>query len=478
MNVVLIQPPDPPRGFSEEYQLESESRHLSPDWDLLSLAAFLRRRTQFYPHYLDTRLLFDLRKDLIGAIQEIGAVDFAIVKANCLSLGPVAAVLDILKRYFPKIKTVICGEYPSQFPEKAAIMPRVDYALAGDPELIFQALCRHISFPQRLKMIKGLIVGQSGLTTEPQWLRNLAPLHLPTWDDLFVNAYRSGFRKHTLHFHMRISRGHSHTPSDRAAPAMNEPLRIWNLDRLAAFVKESAAHRVSQIIFTDPPGVWTQGRLEAWCQSLKRINNFQPWRFQTLPMDLDESQLDLLIASGCSEVNLVFPSCRPEVLSRYGCEIYRKDIFHIITELQRADIKTRAHFWLGGPEESSGEARRVLHMIRSLNYIPYALHPFPFHLDSFLYRESCMEQTPHIDEWVDWAANPWLIKQPAPFWRGEGAVSLINNDARCIHNRMKHSPRRWLYRFGKYIQNTLWYQQMEESVHGALARYRESHSTT
>lgn len=475
MNVLLIQPPDPAQGFNEEYQVEPAFRHLSPDWDLLCMMAFIRKRTQFFPHYIDTRLFFDLRKDLLNAIREIGSTRFAVVKTTCLSLGPVAAVLDILKRYHPEIHTVICGEYPSQFPDKAAIMPRVDYALSGDPEPIFQALLRHHDFPQRLRIIKGLIRGNSGESAKPQWLKNLHTLYLPTWDDVFINAYQSGFRNPKLHFHIRLSRGHSHTPADRAAPSMSEPLRTWDINRLAHFVKESAGRRVSQVIMTDPPGFWTQGRLEAWCQSLKRINNYQPWRLQLLPVNLDDDQLELLAASACAEVNFVFPNCRQDLLDRYGCEINRKEIARMVRELQARDIFVRAHFWLGGPEDPQPDPRRITNMIKALDFLPYSLHPFPFHLDSFLYRELKNEHSPHIDQWVEWASNPWLIEQPAPYWNGPSEIESVNRQAHVIHQTMKRSPARLFSKFAKTLQYQPWYRSIENLLLDTFAAKQRSH---
>lgn len=215
MIVVLIEPPDSPPAVREKSGAERHSRSVAPPLAMLCVQAYLRQHTRHFCHVLDCRIYSDVERDLPAALGAIENPSVVVVNTRTLGLGETAAVLDIVKRRLPRAVTAICGPFPSRFPQHAAVLTQADYALAGDPEPILRNLLDYADVPQRLRRIPGLLArGQPEVV--PYWLPDLKSLSLPDWNSFFWGAYQSGLTHQPLQAEMRLSRGHTHTPADRA----------------------------------------------------------------------------------------------------------------------------------------------------------------------------------------------------------------------------------------------------------------------
>jgi hypothetical protein len=471
MNILLIQPPDPalPDGWPPSNQAEEGA--FSPPWNLLCLRAYLFERTRHIGHLLDARLYSNLEIHLREAIAAIPPPRLAVVNTSTIGLGQTSAVLEIIHRYFPGTRALVVGDHPSQYPEHALIS-REDFAAAGDPEPILRSLLDYMDVPQRLERTPGLLY-RNRPPTEPYWLPSLKGLALPGWDGIFWPAYARGPAPGWIRAELRLSRGHTHLTTDRACGGHREPLREHLLDQVALSMQKSLGAGVNEIFVADPPGYWTLPRLSRWCSALTRCHNMQMWSLQLLPANLKPETVDLLKDNQCRRVEFVIPSSDAETLERYHCTVTPRDLVHTVELLARAGIRSHLRFWLGGPEEPRGEVERVVRAIRTLGYCSYTLAPYPFRMDAPVYEELAdVEGTPTLEEWIQWARDPWLTQRPLPCYGGEPRARYIAREITRIQATIGRSPGHLLKKMARHLVARNWIEVMEQKAAGFLARYR------
>ncbi len=441
----------------------SSARPLSSPWPLLCLRAFLLQRTRHLCTLVDCRLFSLLEQELVEAVR-FSMSDVAVVNTQTAGLGEAAAIFDILKRRFPDIVTVACGEYPSQFPEHAASLPRTDFALSGDPEPILRDLLDRLDTPQRLSKVPGL-----GLTGQPAkeayWLSDLRSLSLPDWEGVFWNAYKPD-ENESCKVVTRLSRGHTRYPADRAFGGYREPLRIWPMERFASAMQKCPPHGIGEVLLDDPPGFWTPERLQRWCRTLTSIRNVQPWALRLLPTHLTDDTLLLLAQSLCRRVEFLFPSCDPDLLRRHGCVIGAKDLASTLSMLEERGIAVHLRFWMGGPEESTGETSRVLHTIRQLACRSYSLEAFPLQLDAPVCEENGSSISGLLEEWLRWTVDPWMLERPSTLWGGRESAVALADAFTHIERSVRRSPLRLLRTAWTSLRGRNWISYMEERAVG------------
>lgn len=439
MNVLLIQPPDPVDLHFRSSYPDDEPDTLTPFWDILCLRQFLHDHTRHVCHLADCQFFHDLAAELITAARAVPQPRIFAVYTHALALGEAMAVLDVLKRAFPDDKTVVFGPYPSRFPELAADLPRADFALAGDPEPILRNLLDHLDQPSRLNNVPGLLFAGCR-EKKAYWLDHLKSLSLPDWKGIFWKAYA---HHSVCRAQACMSRGHPRTPADQAFGGFNEPLRVWPMERVARTVNQGAHQGLSEIFFTDPPGFWTPERLAEWCLALKSTRSSRPWGLRMLPTWLPRASVSMMASTQCRRVEFIFPSTHPKTLRDYGCVIKPWQLRETLRTLERNRIRAVVRFWLKGPVEDEREHRWVVRLMASLGYPPSILEPFPLHFDSPLYRAHTEDPgIVRIEDWRQWALNPWFARKPVPLWRGEDDREAMLQTLERIDARLRGDPRR------------------------------------
>ncbi len=448
--------------------LRGNSVLFSPPWNLLCLRSYLHERTRHICSLIDCRLYTNLEKELCEAISTVAKPRLAVINTLSLALGQTAAVLEIIKRQFADVRTVLCGQHPSQFPNHVGDIPRVDWALTGDPEPILRNLLDFMDMEPRLRRIPGLTIPGSRMA-EPAWLDDLKSLSLPDWQGVFWGAYRVGPDGMTCRMQARLSRGQTHEPSDRAYGSAYQPIRFWPMDRVAGAIQKCGHIGVNEVFFTDPPGIWTPERLTQWCHALLTVHNTQSWGFQILPTLLTDGTVENLQTTLCHRIEYIFPSCDPAILKHYGCILGPRDLSQMIDKLQNAGIHVHMRFWVGGPEERHGEAHRIIQTIRSLGFRSYSLHPFPYNLDAPIFQEHSESTATHVDDWIAWSRDPWIIKQPVPIWGGPMAVNEITARIEQIVKAVHRHPGRWIKTLAHKLLSRNWIVLAEDKAMGLLS---------
>jgi len=440
----------------------------APPWSILCLRAYVLERTRHTCIFLDCRQYTHLEKEFIEAVKTVPSPRLLVVNATTENIGQASAILEMAKRHFPETRTVLFGSYPSAFPDHAVNLPWADYALAGDPEPILRNLLDYMDVERRLQRVPGLVIPRVQSAT-PYWLTDLKSLSMPDWHGLFWSAYQVGANRGTCRAEMKLSRGHSHCPSDRIFGGMDEPLRTWPLDRAAMTLLKCAHLGVTEVFLTDPPGIWTVERLSQWCKALRMVRNSQPWGLRLLPTFIDDETLADMEFTMCRRVEFVYPSCDPDILKQYGCTIEPAHLAAMMTVMKEYNIQTVVRFLVGGPEESKPEELRIQQTIASLNYCRYVMQSMPLVFDAPLYRAfGSQPGTPRPDEWLQWTIHPWIEEKPVCLWGGKEALSRIEDIMQDAHSAIQHSWKRIFRGLFSRVLTTNWILAAEDRAVGLL----------
>ena len=430
----------------------------------MCLQAYIRKHTRHLCELVDCRLMHDLEAELVSYINGMPPPRMVVVNATCESLAEVTAVLDIVKRNFPKIRTVLCGAFPSAFPQQIAEIPWVDFALIGDPEPILRNLLDYIDVEQRLRRTPGLYL-PSAPTPKPYWLPKLHGLALPNWDDHFLSGYREGAYASGCRAGIRTTRGHSRAPLDDAYGGMDEPLRQWPLDRVASFVSRCSHTEVSEVLLVDPPGYWSESILANWTQHLRNARNGQSWGVMLHPMALPESLIIEMQETKCHRVDFIFPTCDRELLREQGIVTDWREISGTMEMLSSMGIRVYPRFWVGGPSSARGDAARIAQTILRFRRVDYSVEPMPCQLDSPLYVNHCDQSgAPSLQDWIGWARDPWSKERPTPLWGDETALADLKKELRTIDKALQKNPRMAWTRMKRRFRSRNWIEVLEQKA--------------
>ncbi|HEY8241800.1 MAG TPA: hypothetical protein VIH35_10155 [Kiritimatiellia bacterium] len=468
--VLLVQPPDPPMPVVPLDSTYGERVRYVPPWNLQCLRAYLLNKTRHSCAFIDCRLFSDLEANFVETIRQVAGPPVLVVNTSCAGLGQAIGVIEIAKTNFPDARIILCGQFPSEFPDKAAQVPHVDFALAGDPEPILRNVLDSLGISNRLSRLPGLIHPGSR-DNSASWLPDLLGLTLPDWQGIFWPAYEASPTTTGGRAKVRLSRGQTGAPIDRALGHVHEPFRAWPLARVAACLQRCAHLGIVEVFVADAPGFWTVDRIKAWCTVLRDERNRQAWAFQMPPLDLDAETATLLYSAGCRRVEILMPSSSPGMLERFGCNTDPGVVDRLVRCFQATGIAPKVCFWLGNPEEQPGEAKRVIAMIGRLGFCPFSLRAFPFNFDSPFYAEQPRDvEHPTIDTWLNWARHPWTEEKPLPVWGGALAQMRTTQAIDAIERAVSKSPTRRLRRMFNTIRSRNWILEMENAALSFLAQ--------
>ncbi len=409
MYVVLIQPPV---ALANEVQVAPREPPVPP-WDLICLHSYLLNRTRHQSIFFDARVHPAWRDALeLQLPYDCQQVVF-VVRARAFEWPAALRVLQAVAERAPQAMRVLCGPLATACPEACARRPEVDAVIAGDPELTLRTLLENRHSTSRLRTVPGLAL--NGGTTTPVWTSDLTHLPAPAWERLPWREYTT-FAQGGLRALMRLSRGHPGQPADRAVGGVTEPLRLFELDRMATSFGKAAHLGVVETLVVDPPGLWTSDRLRAWCQALCDMRNTHPWSLQLLPHILSEEECALMLDAGCRRVELIIPSPRPAELSRYGVHAELRTLHTAVRSMALSGLEVLLRGWVGGPGEGRTERADWLRLLGRLDYPPVRFQPFPLAFDAPIMHEP--EHAHHVSDLASWVAQVDATEEPVMAWEG------------------------------------------------------------
>lgn len=463
MKVLLIDLPEQFGRYASPSELFKEHPCFCPDWDLLCLQSFIRERTGYLADYIDARLFRDLEVNLHSALEASAPFSAAMARVTAATIGQAVAVLDTVKAHYPSCASIVFGPFATQFPMRALALPRVDYAIAGDPEPVVKPLLSNLGRPRYIPRIEGLAVRGQQTAPTPKFVRDLSELKTPEIDEVFWPAYTPADGSPNCELALRIARGNSPSPIDHRLPYNEEPRRLWPLDRIAALVQKTLAVGIQRVYIDEPVGAWTDAMLKQWTSALISKRNSQTWGFKCLPGMLDDYTMDRLEQAYCGFVHLLIPSTRRDVLQALSRPHTPLLVRRCMQRFKEYGIQPHVQFLLDGPDAPRSEARRVIRWLRALGYPPFHLSLHPLHPESNLFERVGEARQNSILESLDaWSRNPWLSVPPSVAWSGPEGEKRFTRMKRRIYRAVKTSPVHWCNTAYSMIRSRNWIRSFED----------------
>lgn len=471
----LIQPGEPPPPVLPIDAAGGRTIRFAPAWDLLCLQAFILDRTGYTCSLVDIRLHDSIAK----AFAEGGAGHATTPFANMMAviytttqhLGPVADVIRYLRTEHPDMAITLFGPHVNAYPESLDQLPKVDFGLRGDPEQILRHLLDALDVPHRQRLIPGLI--RPGEPSKPpHWMKDLRGLSLPDWQTAHWQDYFQDSGMRGAHVEARLSRGHPGTPADQPWGGKDEPLRVWAMDRMARTLQKCRGQAIEEVFFQDPPGFWSDETLKAWLDELRYLRNTQPWAFQLIARDLPDALIPELALQGCLRVELIIPLLPTPQQGSLGYTLTDPQLGDLINRLRASAVDPQLIFWIEGPWPCPDETAQILDKVKQFGRPPFAVYPFPYHLDAPLLAHpsiaSATTRPPGLEDWIHWAREPGT-PPPLPLWTGSAGAHRATATLQTLQRRIARDPWRILHRWTPESAHAL-RESLEELAQDTLGR--------
>lgn len=375
MEALIIQPPSPNPVLLD--QAGGRVAHLTPPWEAMCLLSFLRQRTRHRARLLDTRVRRRWEDDLAADLAASTATDLVAIACGLHDLHPARRVAEAVRRSRPDVTMVGFGDLPTLNPAGFRDGTGIPIAIMGDPEPTLRHLLDNRASASRRQRIAA--VDQEGLEgAVALWVNDLKTLALPAWSDISLSRYDSAAHPGGARVDLRLSRGAGPHPVDALTRPVGAPLRIGPMDQYAEALQACAHLGILGVHFADPPDVWDSGRLDEWLERLARLHNAQEWSLRLMALPLGESFRSRLVEQRCRRLELLVPSCHPEIAARLGYEQPdARAMQEMLAWCRQSNIQADFVFWVGGRDEPRGEARRINRFVRAMRFPPMALERRP-----------------------------------------------------------------------------------------------------
>ena len=446
-HIWLIQPHDPAYPVLPIDAAGGRTVRFAPAWDLLCLRTFIMDRTGHTCEMIDVRLFNTIPEAFREAERHRPPKSsvIAIIYAGPHHASAVIEIVEQLHAHDPDIPLMLTGPIMTTMPEVVHYVPHLAFGLRGDAETILRHVLDALDIPHRLKAIPGLIIPGEPLKP-PHWLPNLKALSLPSWEDLDWVAYRTDPEARSVRVEARLSRGHPGTPSDAACPGSSEPLRVWPMTRMAQLLQTCPGHGIAEVFLSDPPGFWTDDRLDEWCRHLRALRSNQSWAFQTMMRDISEERLHECAIHGARRIEWVIPAVEQQHRAALGVTLSDDELKRMLQRCRAKGIDPVLIYWVEGPWSNDQEANAVVAHAQHMGFPALAVYPFPCYPDAPLVKSglTVAGKPPTHTEWI--AALQTADRMPSVLWYWNGAAGLkrIRRTMVDLHKRMARNPFRIL----------------------------------
>ncbi|MFO1492380.1 MAG: hypothetical protein U1F87_16080 [Kiritimatiellia bacterium] len=435
-----------------------------PDGALLCLSAHLAARSRHGCRVIDLNMHRDPPAALRQAILDTPLPRLLLIRVSFSSLPESIALTLFARETFPDLRIGWFGPFPTVFPGQARELSGVDFVISGDPEPVMRGMLDFYGLPQRVTKVPGLWIENPPVHPGPAWMDNLKGRDLTYWTSCWHDDPATLLEPDSQESRLRLTRGHTGLPCDRAHPGLGQPVRRMDFREMAVLFDKLASLGVTSIAMDDPPGAWDLETLGEWCAMLDACRNSRKWSLTLIPSVLPDELVSRLRNSWCGRVDFLFPSCDPENLRKYGCLLRPEQLRGTLRRLRAQGVDARAVFWIGGPEESAGEAARVYHALVKMGLPDHRLEPFPYHPDSQLAAEQHGgPAAPDID---DWFRRAMALEEdlPALAWGGAAGAGAVRATAAEIRRRLEKNPVRWARGALQAIREFDWQEAIERRL--------------
>ncbi len=347
----------------------------TPDLGLGYLASSLKEAGH------DVRILITtigMKEEAFQRLVEEGRFDVVGIKILSFALLQARNTIDIVRRLSRRTLVVVGGPGVSAQPSDIFhYLPKADYAVAGEGELVFNQLLACVeeerTSPEVLRGIPGLIWrnGETVRVNPLGQVPDVDALPFPAWDLMeprdFPLTPFNGYSRRFPIATMLLSRGCPYRCT--FCGQGHAPLRPRKADDIMAEIQMLVEkHGVREIQFYDSNLIHPKSAIREVLQRMIDDKIDLVWNAPNgIRVDhLDPELARLMRRSGCYQVNVGIESGSQEILKRVKKGIRLEQVRKSVRMLRDANIEVVGLFIIGFPNESRVEIEETVDFALSL----------------------------------------------------------------------------------------------------------------
>ena len=347
----------------------------TPDLGLGYLASSLREAGH------DVRILITtigMKEEAFQRFVEEGRFDVVGIKILSFAMLQARNTIDIVRRLSRRTLVVVGGHGVTASPEDIFhYLPKADYAVAGEGELVFNQLLDCVAEertgPEVLQGIPGLIwrQGESVQVNPIGQVPDVNALPFPAWDLMeprdFPVTPLNGYSRRFPIANVMLSRGCPYRCT--FCGQGSAPMRPRNADGVMTEIRLLVEkHGVREIQFYDSNLTHPKSNLRDVLQGIIDEKIGIVWNAANgLRVDhMDPELARLMKRSGCYQVGVGIESGSPKTLKRIKKGIRPEQVRTSVRMLRDAGIEVLGLFIIGFPDESREEIQETVDFALSL----------------------------------------------------------------------------------------------------------------
>jgi len=403
---MLIRPPAKHTGESEVPEAVTAENLSYPPLALMSIASFLREKSQHEVSLVDAQLDNLDYPELERQIAEwkpevVGITAFTVQLVDVLKTVQTARAVSSV-RY-----VVVGGPHVSDFPRECVALPGVDAAVKGEGQKPMLDLCNIWEKGGTARGIPGVMAHQEDPIPEQDvyFSNNLDDYPIVDRTMVDYRRYYDVMGKGGIFTTMITSRGCPYRCTFCNTP--RHRYRVMSPSRACDEIEACLKLGISEIYFVDDTFNITNQRVHDLCDEILRRNLKFSWTVRFRVKGVNEELLRKMKAAGCGRIQFGVEQGTEEGLLRLKKDVTVREIESAFQLCRKVGIHTVAYFMIGTPTERTRED-----VVDTINYsikldpdfvMFNVLTPFP---GTTLYDEGLRDKVLDIEPWMEFMRNP------------------------------------------------------------------------
>lgn len=317
-------------------------------------------------------ILKNLSQDPINVWQELRGVlndikpDVVGITSLTVQIPIALKIAQICKMNNPETKVIIGGPHATCRPGELIESEVVDFVFSGEAEdgiIEFLEVLKNGGDPGKYRLVKGLSYKEDGIAHIAELIPFIDVDRYPMMArDLFVFPERYLNKNMGA---MLTGRGCPFRCKYCSSPHLSgykvRRRSIKNMvDEIEHIIK---TYNVNEIMFSEDTFTFNEENVYKFYDMIKERGITLKWRSYTRLDFLSDKLLDVMMFSGCRQINVGVESGSDEMLKYIGKGITLKKICEKIDLLKRKGMAFSANFMFGFPEERREHVRETLDFI-------------------------------------------------------------------------------------------------------------------
>ena len=312
--------------------------------------------------------------DIDGLAKDVAEFDPQIVgiTASTSQADHAREALKVIKKFNPKIVTILGGTLISAAPDDLLKYPDIDYGVCGEADLAISGIVKKIENGEKLEGSEGLIwrEGEGVKFIKAKTIMELDQIPMPARHLLRMDLYKpspANYRRLPATT-MMTSRGCPYACIFCSRPTVGRTFRPHSATRVVDEIEQMAKQfGIRDIQIFDDTFTMDPKRTEDICKGIIERKLDVGWNCMTRVDRITPDLFRLMKQAGCYEVGFGIESGSDRVLKFIKKGITTTQVRNAVKMAKEAGIHVRGFFMIGFPTETKEEILQTITFAKELD---------------------------------------------------------------------------------------------------------------